>query len=516
MTFDYQVLDCDLNKSQRDADRIIDQAKLDVARKVELESDSLYFTRYFFKSRFGKKMIVSWHHLLIKRVLDLILQKKIKRLIVNLPPGYTKTEQFVIGFISYCLALNSAMRFVHLSQSYNLALFNSTCVRSIVTSPEFLKFWNLQTRDDVNSKSLWYTNEGGGVYANSLAGQVLGFRAGHMYTDDFMGALIIDDPQKPGDGILKAHFHKANKSYLEVAATRLATEATPVIVVMQRLDYDDLSGFLLRGGSGEKWHHLNMPVFQNIKNKKSQEKNNEHTHAININYTRKTAWLWEYKHSQKNAIALQALARKYSAQYMQDPQRFDSLKSLWNEELINNAKQHKFINVQRTVVAIDPAASNTQTSDAHGIVVCSYYDQDRYSVDADYTLERATSAQWAQRAMLAYEKHDADAIVVEANVGGDMCVDVLRNAGFKKRIIKVHATKNKVARAEPVQALYSLHKVAHAPNLFELEKEMLAFDMLTGLAYNRSPNRVDAMVWALTELSKNTDLTALLKIALKQ
>jgi len=82
-----------------------------------------------------------------------------------------------------------------------------------------------------------------------------------------------------------------------------------------------------------------------------------------------------------------------------------------------------------------------------------------------------------------------------------MCEDTLRNAGFNGRIIRVHASKGKVIRAEPVVALYEQGMVRHEAGLHDLEEEMMDFDPVTGLAGGKSPNRVDAAVWALTELA---------------
>lgn len=100
--------------------------------------------------------------------------------------------------------------------------------------------------------------------------------------------------------------------------------------------------------------------------------------------------------------------------------------------------------------------------------------------------------------MEAYDLHEADAIVIETNQGGDMAEDTLRNAGFKGRIIRVHASKGKFARAEPISALYSQGRVAHRGNLYNLENQQMEYIPTTA---KKSPDRLDALVWAMTELS---------------
>jgi len=104
----------------------------------------------------------------------------------------------------------------------------------------------------------------------------------------------------------------------------------------------------------------------------------------------------------------------------------------------------------------------------------------------------------AKRAISAFEQHDADAIVVETNNGGDWIESVLRSEGFKGRIIKVHASRGKFARAEPVAALYEQGKVKHAHGLADLEIELMGYVPSTATG---SPNRLDAVTWALTQLA---------------
>lgn len=241
----------------------------------------------------------------------------------------------------------------------------------------------------------------------------------------------------------------------------------------------------------------------------------EYTHGIPIDHGLEPGWLWPFKHNEQHEKALSSHRRKYHAQYLQRPIKRDEETALWVEKTINETKNDvpDIIHATRTVVAVDPATSNDETSDDHGIVVSSQIEPLLFTVDADYT-RKGSPKQWAETSIQAYEKHEADAIVIEVNQGGDMCEDTLRNAGYKGRIIRVHATKGKTVRAEPIAALYELGYVKHRSGLLLLEDEMLDFDPLTGKSNGKSPNRVDALVWALTELSGDGTLTDLLKLAL--
>lgn len=475
------------------------------ARKIECEEDGLYFARYFFKQRMGSKMIVAPHHQVIQRTLDRVVSGEITRLIINVPPGYTKTELATINMIGRGLALNNRARFMHLSYSHNLALLNSSTARGTVKSAAYQAMWPMELRDDADSKAMWWTEHGGGVYASSAAGQVTGFRAGHM-EPGWQGALIIDDPVKPDDAYSETIRDGVNNRFNETIKSRLAIETTPMVVIMQRIHYHDLSGYLLRGGSGEKWHHLNLPVI--IDN--SLPYPEENTHGIPIEHGLPDGWLWPFKHNESHRVALFSHRRTAEAQYMQRPRRFNTEGALWNEQLIAAAHELQIQAArQRCVVAIDPQATNSDESDETGIIAASAYgggDKRQFSVDGDYS-GKYSPAGWAKKAMAAYDQHQADAIVIETNQGGDMAEDTLKNAGFKGRIIRVHASKGKYARAEPISALYEQGRVAHRGALYQLENQLMEYVPTTA---KKSPDRLDAMVYALTELGGATPLGILL------
>ncbi|HGT3057442.1 TPA: DNA-packaging protein [Klebsiella pneumoniae] len=479
------------------------------ARKVECEEDGLYYARYFFKQRTGGKMIVAPHHKVIQKTLDRVIDGEIQRLIINVPPGYTKTELATINMMGRGLALNCRARFMHLSYSHNLALLNSSTARGMIKSQAYQSMWPMALRDDADSKAMWWTEHGGGVYASSAAGQVTGFRAGHM-EPGWQGALIIDDPVKPDDAYSEIVRDGVNNRFNETIKSRLAIETTPMIVIMQRIHYHDLSGYLLRGGSGEKWHHLNLPVI--IDNSRSYEETYpENTHAIPIDHGLPDGWLWPFKHNESHRVSLFSHRRTAEAQYMQNPKRFNAEGALWNEEMISAAHAMRITQeLSRTVVAIDPQATNSEESDESGIAVASVYgsgDERQYSLDADYSGKFSPNG-WATKAIEAYEQHEADAIVIETNQGGDMAEDTLRNAGFTGRVIRVHASKGKYARAEPISALYAQGRVAHRGSLYEVENQFMEYVPTTA---KKSPDRLDAAVYALTELSEPQSIGMLVR-----
>jgi len=188
---------------------------------------------------------------------------EIENLVLNVAPGSSKTETFVINFIARGLARNSRSRFLHLSGSDSLASLNSSTARDMVMSDEFQQFWPLRIKDDSKSKKRWNVEvngrEAGGVYATALGGQIVGFRAGHM-VPGFQGAIIIDDPIKPDDAYSPTKLDAANRKLLTTVRSRRANPKTPIVIVMQRLAENDPVGFIEKGNLEGKWTIVRIPA----------------------------------------------------------------------------------------------------------------------------------------------------------------------------------------------------------------------------------------------------------------
>ena len=224
-----------------------------------LENDGMQFMRYFFKLREGNTMLRSWHHYVIEYVLQAVYDGKINRLVINIAPGYSKTEQVVLNFIARGLAINPRAKFIHASYGGDLALENSGKIKDVVLSQPFQELWKMDVRVDSKSKKRWFTQVGGGMMASASGGQITGFRAGRM-EPGFTGAFVVDDPVKPGDAYSPTKVNMINNRFNNTMRSRLALETVPMIVIMQRIHDNDMSGWLLRGGSEDKWHHLNIPA----------------------------------------------------------------------------------------------------------------------------------------------------------------------------------------------------------------------------------------------------------------
>ncbi len=156
--------------------------------------------------------------------------------------------------------------------------------------------------------------------------------------------------------------------------------------------------------------------------------------------------------------------------------------------------------LKRIVVAVDPPAGSGVNS-CCGIVAAALTEEGRLVVLADASLEVARPERWAAAAAGLFHALEADRIVVEVNQGGDMAESVLRHVDASLPITKVTASRGKRLRAEPIAALYAQDRVRHAARFPALEDEMCLF-AADGLPDGRSPDRLDALVWALTALEE--------------
>jgi phage terminase large subunit-like protein len=169
--------------------------------------------------------------------------------------------------------------------------------------------------------------------------------------------------------------------------------------------------------------------------------------------------------------------------------------ALWSREMLDACRQKNTPTLARIVVAIDPAVTATSESDETGIVVCGIDENDHGYLLADLSGRYSPDA-WAQVAVKAYHQFQADRIVAEVNNGGDMVGLTIRTIDSRAAIKQVRASRGKATRAEPVAALYEQDKVHHVGDFAMLEDQLCSW--VPG--DRKSPDRMDALVWAFTEL----------------
>lgn len=174
--------------------------------------------------------------------------------------------------------------------------------------------------------------------------------------------------------------------------------------------------------------------------------------------------------------------------------------ALWSRAVLEKCRVANAPPLQRIVVAVDPPVTSGRRADACGIVAAGRDDEGKLYVLADETVSEVTPSAWATKAVALWHRLQADALVVEVNQGGEMVRSVIREVDHSVTVIPVRATRGKYLRAEPMAMLYEQNRVRHVGAFAQLEDEMCDFT-LDGLSSDRSPDRLDALVWALTSLN---------------
>ena len=242
-------------------------------------------------------------------------------------------------YIAWSLAKNPAAKFIHLSYSDSLALDNSSMTKEYINSDAFGRLWDIKLKKDSQSQKKWYTTDGGGVYATSSGGAITGFGAGSG------GAIIIDDPLKPDDAISDVRRSFINNRYNTTIRSRVNDRDVPIIVIMQRLHEEDLSGYLLDGGSGEEWHHLKLSALDDD-NKA----------------------LWPEKHSFDELEAIRQADRyTFSGQYLQLPSPPEG--GEWRKDWFNIVNRAELPNDIVYEMYIDGAYTKDTRNDPTGIQI---------------------------------------------------------------------------------------------------------------------------------------------------
>ncbi|HDG9147664.1 TPA: phage terminase large subunit [Klebsiella pneumoniae] len=256
---------------------IIEWDDLSFPERVIIRSKStksfLNFTRIWFELIQGDRLLVNWHHrLMVSKIDDLLAGRLVPRnLIINIPPGGTKTEFFSIHFPAYVNALvqeKRLKRFRNLNISFadTLVKRNSRRTRDIIASREYQEFWPCSF--GVNQAEEWEIKDERGrsigqTVSRSSNGQITGGRGGY-YGPEFSGMVMLDDYNKPVDMLSESRRKSANTLLVNTIRSRRGDKSkehpTPFVSIQQRLHTDDATGFMLAGGMGVPFHHVAIPA----------------------------------------------------------------------------------------------------------------------------------------------------------------------------------------------------------------------------------------------------------------
>lgn len=239
---------------------------LTVDEIVTFRTDLLSYSRHMFNKKTGGEFKLNWHQEKICQAMELVVIGDVKRLIINIPPRSGKTEIAIVNFASWCMGNFPDSEFIHSSYSKRLATNNAYNIRETIRHEAFSEiFPEVSIRQDSGAKDEFRTENGGIFYATGAEGSITGRGAGKM-RDYFGGAILIDDPHKPGEAQSDVMRQNVIDWFTTTMESRKNTPDTPIILIMQRLHEDDLSGFLLAGGNGEQWENVVIPALDEFGN----------------------------------------------------------------------------------------------------------------------------------------------------------------------------------------------------------------------------------------------------------
>ena len=230
------------------------------ALRIASRNNLFYFTLNMFYQRRGYPWMVARHHALICDALERVFNGGTKRLIINIPPRYSKTEIAVVNFIAWARGRVPDCEFIHASYSATLAVSNSVQIRNLVQHEEYRAIFPDFALASESSHH-WKTTAGGVMYATGTGGTITGFGAG-KHREGFGGAIILDDLHKADEARSEVRRQNVIDWFQNTLESRKNSPDTPIVVIMQRLHENDIAGWLLNGGNGEEWEHLCLPAIE--------------------------------------------------------------------------------------------------------------------------------------------------------------------------------------------------------------------------------------------------------------
>jgi hypothetical protein len=301
-----------------------------LAVKVASEASFEAFLRIFFQLLQGQIFKKNWHHKYECLLAEDVYYGRIKRGIVNVSPGSTKTEIWSIHWIAWCIIKcmtdekPRSSRWLPLSYSDELVTENAKRVKEILDSEEFQELWPLKLDPTTKSSSNWlYRDEHNHrhrLYGTSINGQVTGRRGGYMIENCFTGAVILDDPLPPKDMDSGLKMDNANKKLNRVVRSRLAHDDVPIIMVQQRIAKGDSTDFLLSDKAPDKYELFKVPALIDKAYIDSLSDGMREECIKDTGFNGKRCSYWSDKEPTETLLAMEEADNyMFSAQYQQAP-----------------------------------------------------------------------------------------------------------------------------------------------------------------------------------------------------
>lgn len=459
-----------------------------ILTRKKCEANFLFFFKYFFQNIDRKQYYHNWHIDRIHDKLEQVRRYECTHLVINMPPRIGKTELVCNYWIAWCLMKNPSASFIHLSYNNRLAAKNSQKVKDILMSAEFQQLWpEIKVSKESKSKVEWEIQKyRGGMYAVSTEMGVTGYGAGHKndgpLQKKFWGAVVIDDPVKvqKGDGTaeqINNYLNRINEIFNSTIVNRRENfKNTPIIINMQRVHENDLSGFVLNGLSAHAYEHLCLPVMDPDTGES----------------------LWEFMFPPEVIESLQSLPN-FNGQYMQDPHPDE------DDQMINLSWFPRYDKLpeqfEKIITSADTATKEKEINDPSVIMTFGLYNKKWYMLDV--VRERMNFTKLKKKMNQVIDDYSPNAILIEDKSSGTQLIQELKSAGVSG-VIAMTPTTDKVSRmnaqVETVETGYIVLP-RRAPWLSDLEREFSHFPNVT------HDDQVDALSQFLKRIKKKKKKT---------
>ena len=327
-----------------------------LAIKIASEESFEAFMRIFFQLLQGQKFKKNWHHTYECQLAEDVYYGKIKRGIINVAPGSTKTEIWSIHWICWCIIKcmtedkPRSSRWLPLSYSEELVTENAKRVKEILDSEEFQTLWSLKIDPTTKSSSNWmYRDEHGNrhrLFGTSINGQVTGRRGGYMVDNCFTGAVILDDPLPPKDMDSGLLMDKANKKLNRVVRSRLAHDDVPIMMIQQRIAKGDSTDFLNSDKAPDTYEQFKVPALIDREYIDTLPELMREACIRDTGFTGQRTSYWPAKEPTETLLAMEKADNlMFSAQYQQSPDDALEEGAVYKKELDLLIEEGRFCNI---------------------------------------------------------------------------------------------------------------------------------------------------------------------------
>lgn len=480
------------NQTQQDIQAKKEKQRKELAKRAYAKNNLKGFLLYKWEYYNQSVFLDNWHYDYLCRILESTLpsfatkhnQELIKRLMINMPPSYGKTELIARTFIAWALGHNPKRKFFYISYSDELCRKINNQVRDLIKSSTWQSVFNKKATFLQDNANEFILREGGGLFVTTLKSALTGFHADQ---------ILIDDPIKVSDMSSRVERERTNTNFKESVLSRLQNNQSNITILMQRLGENDLCGFLLNPKHFEaqvinQWRQISL---------KALNKEKETYKISDFSYTREAEEaLFKSRHNKDELLYLkqQMGEDEFSTQYQQEP---IASEAGFFEEVNYKLIPSYELGMHNEYIMIDNATSLNTKADNRAIICVGI---ENYKESERYVLKDCLFGIWDEEAMISniiemMSLYPKARVFIESDGGGIVLERLLQkklvsvNTELKKQdkplltnYISTYPANRKISKVEKIKAMKPFYNTGHlvflnnARGLNQIKKELLSFN----------------------------------------